>query len=169
MKRAMTIRVLSAVLALTAFAMTSPSVTKPAPGHTVVGHREPTDCIGDLRWFLCSGPGSSNKAKAIAVKGSTGRFLGIRRSYNGKSPPPWRALLALDAPATVLPEKRPPALAESPASPATGPSRDFTPGPTPGALQGDNYPLEFYEDGFPKLPACLDRRAVKGAIKRRGR
>ena len=31
-------------------------------------------------------------------------------------------------------------------------------GPTPGALQGDDYPLEYYEDGFPKLPACLDRR-----------
>ncbi len=26
-------------------------------------------------------------------------------------------------------------------------------------LQGDDYPLEFYEDGFPKLPACLDRKA----------
>jgi hypothetical protein len=25
-------------------------------------------------------------------------------------------------------------------------------------LQGDDYPLEYYEDGFPKLPACLDRR-----------
>jgi hypothetical protein len=32
-------------------------------------------------------------------------------------------------------------------------------GSTPGALQGDDYPLEYYEDGFPKLPACLDRRA----------
>jgi hypothetical protein len=31
-------------------------------------------------------------------------------------------------------------------------------GPTPGALQGDDYPLEYYEDGYPKLPACLDRR-----------
>jgi hypothetical protein len=30
--------------------------------------------------------------------------------------------------------------------------------PTPGALQGDDYPLEYYEDGYPKLPACLDRR-----------
>ena len=27
------------------------------------------------------------------------------------------------------------------------------------ALQGDDYPLEYYEDGYPKLPACLDRRA----------
>ena len=25
-------------------------------------------------------------------------------------------------------------------------------------LQGDDYPLEYYEDGYPKLPAPLDRR-----------
>ena len=38
------------------------------------------------------------------------------------------------------------------------PERNFDQGPTPGALQGDNYPLEYHEDGYPKLPACLDRR-----------
>src|SRR5262245_11583737 len=38
------------------------------------------------------------------------------------------------------------------------PERDDKPWPTPGALQGDDYPLEYYEDGYPKLPACLDRR-----------
>ena len=32
--------------------------------------------------------------------------------------------------------------------------------PTPGALQGDDYQLEYYEDGYPKLPACLDRRRM---------
>ena len=36
-----------------------------------------------------------------------------------------------------------------------------SPGPTPGALQGDDVTLEYYEDGYPKLPACLDRRTVK--------
>jgi hypothetical protein len=30
-------------------------------------------------------------------------------------------------------------------------------GSTPGALPG-NYPLEYDENGFPELPACLDRR-----------
>jgi hypothetical protein len=36
---------------------------------------------------------------------------------------------------------------------------DYNPhGPTLGALQGDDYPLEYYVDGYPKLPACLDRR-----------
>ena len=44
------------------------------------------------------------------------------------------------------------------------PARDEHPrdehpnGPTPGALQGDDYQLEYYADGYPKLPACLDRR-----------
>jgi hypothetical protein len=39
------------------------------------------------------------------------------------------------------------------------PVRNETPpGPTPGALQGDDYPLEYDENGFPELPACLDRR-----------
>jgi hypothetical protein len=31
-------------------------------------------------------------------------------------------------------------------------------GSTPGALQGDDYPLKFYEDGYPRLPICLDRK-----------
>ena len=30
-------------------------------------------------------------------------------------------------------------------------------GPT-RALQGDDYALEYYADGYPVLPACLDRR-----------
>jgi hypothetical protein len=31
-------------------------------------------------------------------------------------------------------------------------------GPTLGALQGDDYQLEYDSDGYPELPACLDRR-----------
>jgi hypothetical protein len=31
-------------------------------------------------------------------------------------------------------------------------------GSTPGALQGDDYPLTYDADGFPEFPACLDRR-----------
>jgi hypothetical protein len=38
------------------------------------------------------------------------------------------------------------------------PERDFHPGPIPGALFGDDVQPEYYEDGYPKLPACLDRR-----------
>jgi hypothetical protein len=38
------------------------------------------------------------------------------------------------------------------------PERDFRQGPTPGALQGDDYPLTYDENGYPELPACLDRR-----------
>jgi hypothetical protein len=38
---------------------------------------------------------------------------------------------------------------------------DYNPhGPTAGALQGDDYPLEYYEDGYPKLPACVERWAL---------
>lgn len=33
-------------------------------------------------------------------------------------------------------------------------------GPTPGALQGDDYQLEYYPDGYPKLPECLARNAT---------
>ena len=36
------------------------------------------------------------------------------------------------------------------------PERDII--TTLGTLQGDDCPLEYYEDGYPKLPACLDRR-----------
>jgi hypothetical protein len=34
-------------------------------------------------------------------------------------------------------------------------------GSTPGALQGDDYPLEYDADGYPILPACLDRRKTQ--------
>jgi hypothetical protein len=36
-----------------------------------------------------------------------------------------------------------------------------TAGPTPGALEGDDYELEYDENGYPELPACLDRRKPK--------
>jgi len=36
--------------------------------------------------------------------------------------------------------------------------RDFTTEPTPGALQVGDFPLEYYDDGYPKLPESLDRR-----------
>ena len=39
------------------------------------------------------------------------------------------------------------------------PSRDDQHGPTSGALQGDDYQLKYYADGYPKLPPCLDRRS----------
>ena len=56
----------------------------------------------------------------------------------------------------MVAEKRPPALALA-APPPT--AYGFgNPGDPP--LQGDDYPLEYYEDGFPKLPACLDRRVT---------
>ena len=44
--------------------------------------------------------------------------------------------------------------------PSSRPNRDEERGPPPGALQGDDVPLDYYEDGYPKLPACLDRRRI---------
>ena len=35
---------------------------------------------------------------------------------------------------------------------------DIPAGRTPGALQGDDYPLIYDANGYPELPACLDRR-----------
>ena len=37
-------------------------------------------------------------------------------------------------------------------------------GSTPGALQGDDYPLTYDENGYPELPAVLDRRKRKPAL-----
>jgi hypothetical protein len=39
-------------------------------------------------------------------------------------------------------------------------------GPRPGTLQGDAVQLEYYEDGYPKLPACLDRGAGLNHLRR---
>jgi hypothetical protein len=35
-------------------------------------------------------------------------------------------------------------------------------GPTPSAIHG-NYPLEYYNDRMPRLPACLDRRSLSAS------
>ena len=46
------------------------------------------------------------------------------------------------------------------------PERVFhTEGPTPGALQGDDYPLTYDADGDVELPACLDRRKRRAGEK----
>jgi hypothetical protein len=67
------------------------------------------------------------------------------------------------SPATTLPEKRPPRLQTASSAPVGVLEKEIPPpvklwdGPP---LQGDDYQLEYYEDGYPKLPACLDRRAA---------
>jgi hypothetical protein len=44
------------------------------------------------------------------------------------------------------------------ASPRASSRPYFNPdGPTPGALQGDDYPIEMDADGYPIMPACLRR------------
>ena len=76
----------------------------------------------------------------------------------------------MEANPSRIPEKRLQAVAPAPGPLSDGstmvwPARDEHPrdehpnGPTPGALQGDDYQLEYYADGYPKLPDCLRRSA----------
>jgi hypothetical protein len=59
----------------------------------------------------------------------------------------------IGAPLSPIPEK--------PLHAVKGPSTSLTASyfnsHGPGALQGDHNPLEYYDDSYPKLPACLDR------------
>ena len=59
-------------------------------------------------------------------------------------------------PLTTAPEKRLQAPGASVAAPESQPQA-FTTNFTE-ILNGDDYQLEYYEDGYPKLPTCLDRR-----------
>ena len=77
-----------------------------------------------------------------------------RKRSGDKTATPARIPRSGDMPATELPT----GFWDGPT--LVWPERDFHHGPTPGALQGDDYPLEYYEDGYPKLPACLDRRSM---------
>lgn len=56
----------------------------------------------------------------------------------------------------TAPEKRLQALSAPVAAPESQPQA-FTTNFTE-VLNGDDYPLDYYDDGYPKLPACLDRR-----------
>jgi endogenous inhibitor of DNA gyrase (YacG/DUF329 family) len=66
------------------------------------------------------------------------------------------------SPATTLPEKRPPGLQTASSAPVGVLEKEISPpvglwdGPP---LQGDDYPLEYYDDGYPLLPACLEKAA----------
>jgi hypothetical protein len=58
-----------------------------------------------------------------------------------------------------LPEKPLQAVLTPLSRPTENPAPYFNPhGPTPGALQGDDYPLNYDANGYPELPACLDSR-----------
>ena len=75
-----------------------------------------------------------------------------RYRSDNKEPNPTRIPRSDNTPAKDLPT----GLSDGPTM--IWPERDFQSGPTLGALQGDDVQLEYYEDGFPELPACLDRR-----------
>jgi hypothetical protein len=71
--------------------------------------------------------------------------------------PPKQAPMASQGLSRVIDGLQPYVWPEENKNPLHGSNPD---GSTPGALQGD-YPLEYYADGQPKLPACLDRRKPK--------
>ena len=56
----------------------------------------------------------------------------------------------------MAPEKRLQVLS-GPVAAAASQSQGFTTNFTE-VLNGDDYPLDYYEDGYPKIPDCLDRR-----------
>jgi len=87
------------------------------------------------------GPMTLHEARVAAVamaNGACGDYL---------VPDPIRHLNALTV--CLLDEPMPEATVDEPQPVSAKPG-----------LQGDNYPLNYYPDGYPKLPACLDRRSV---------
>ena len=67
----------------------------------------------------------------------------------------------IETPLGVIREKPLQAVLAAPTASADHATPYFNPlGPTPGALQKDDYQLEYYDDGYPKLPACLERRSA---------
>ena len=65
-------------------------------------------------------------------------------------------------PLTTAPEKRLHATSASVAAPESQPQA-FTTNFTE-VLNGDDYQLDYYEDAYPKLPACLDRRRKPASL-----
>jgi hypothetical protein len=76
----------------------------------------------------------------------------MKRYRNRKAPAKCHNITV--KPNAITPASTP--LLEAPALSSYGFGR---PGDPP--LQGDDYSLGYYPDGFPKLPPCLDRRRTK--------
>jgi hypothetical protein len=99
-------------------------------------------------------------------------------AYRNRKPQPYlfhpnrrvtAKLPSLQAPIHLYDGLRPYVYPERVLDPRIGSKPD---GSTPGALQGDDYALEYYDDGYPKLSACLDRRShrrAKGRLPNVGR
>ena len=62
-------------------------------------------------------------------------------------PPPLLSVTSASAPPLHAPD--------APVAPSYGFGKIGDP-----PLQGDDYPLEFYDDGYPKLPDCLRRKSA---------
>jgi hypothetical protein len=90
----------------------------------------------------------------------------LRAENAGTNPDPvHKPAECRDTAPSALPAAPRPAVADSqtPQSYGWDPSESdppLTPSPLDGrlVLSGHDYELEYYDDGFPKIPACLDRR-----------
>jgi hypothetical protein len=100
------------------------------------------------------------KQRHCSVKcGTRVRVLQHRTRYRGSD------LTALPEKPLQAPQPQSGGLADGPTM--VWPEGDLHVGLPPGALQGDDVQLEYYEDGYPKLPACLDRRRHRNHLRRR--
>ena len=100
-------------------------------------------------------PKRENQLHCSAKCGTRARVSQHRTRYSEAD------LTALPEKPLQAPQTQPGGLSDSPTMvwPEKDPRHGTNPdGSTPGAIQGDDYPLEYYEDGYPKLPECLDRR-----------
>src|SRR5262249_8648739 len=100
----------------------------------------------------CSQPFQPRREKQGYCKPACQNLAAVRRHRNHYT----------ELPATPLPEKPLQPVLTPPTRPTSEVNRKFTctsdvastpyfnpHGPTPGALQGDDYPLEFHSDGYP--------------------
>jgi hypothetical protein len=91
----------------------------------------------------CSEPCRDRTKKRLKRSGDKDRPL-TRLPRSGDTPATGQPDTFWDGPTMVWPEK-------------ANMEKLNPDGSTPGALPG-NYPLEYYDDGHPKLPECLNRR-----------
>lgn len=84
-------------------------------------------------------------------------------AYRNRKPQPYPThtqprVTAQRAPVSLYEGLKPYIYPERVLDPRIGSNPD---GSTPGALQGDDYPLTYDADGYVELPDCLDRRPIK--------
>ena len=128
-------------------------LTHPKPHWSVARARDASvEVIGDIELFFRERARLRGPGKVVVITGTNGKSTttaltahllaaaGKRVAFGGNI---GKAVLDLDPFEEFKPVQ--PLLASPPDE------------PVPQPLQDDDYPLEYYEDSYPKLPACLDR------------